>query len=159
MAVRQLPALRGSREGQKMTRATSQMRHFAERLLALEASAQVASATPGAPSVCEKLRPPLATLMGNTGFAALLSRALVLAGVEVPWLLAVRANAGALEGFDEPAAQVGAAQIAEGHVVLVARLLGLLMTFIGEELTLRLVREVWPDLSLDDMNADYRSGA
>jgi hypothetical protein len=34
-------------------------------------------------------------------------------------------------------------------VVLVAQLLGLLVTFIGEDLTLGLVREIWPKLSLD----------
>ena len=38
----------------------------------------------------------------------------------------------------------------------VAQLLGLLVTFIGEELTLRLVREVWPKLSPN--NLDFGKG-
>jgi len=40
----------------------------------------------------------------------------------------------------------------EGRVVLLAQLLGLLVAFIGEDLTLRLVREVWPKLSINDVN-------
>jgi hypothetical protein len=35
-------------------------------------------------------------------------------------------------------------------------LLGLLVAFIGEDLTLRLVREVWPKLSLN--NLDFGKG-
>jgi hypothetical protein len=34
----------------------------------------------------------------------------------------------------------------EGGVVLVAQLLGLLVAFVGERLTLKIVREVWPNL-------------
>jgi hypothetical protein len=46
--------------------------------------------------------------------------------------------------------------IFEGRVVLLAQLLGLLVAFIGEDLTLRLVREVWPKLSLN--NLDFGKG-
>jgi hypothetical protein len=56
-----------------------------------------------------------------------------------------------LEGLDELAAQVDPKEIAEGSIVLVAQLLGLLVAFIGENLTVRLVREVWPKLSLSDL--------
>ncbi len=38
----------------------------------------------------------------------------------------------------------------EAAVAITAHLLGLLVTFIGEPLTLRLVREAWPDASLDE---------
>jgi len=37
-------------------------------------------------------------------------------------------------------------------VTLLAQLLGLLVTFIGEALTVRLVREVWPKVPLDDLD-------
>ena len=101
--------------------------------------------------VTEKLRPHLANLMGNGGFRALLSRALVLATPEVAWLHAVHIKAdGSFEGLDELEASVDPEGIAEGRVVLLAQLLGLLVVFIGESLTLRLVRDVWPKLSLDD---------
>ena len=131
------------------------MRDFAERLIAYETRGNKSSETktPAACLVGEKLRPHLATLMGNVGFRALLSRALALANAEVPWLRAVHVKAdGSLEGLDELEAQVDPDEIFEGCVVLLAQLLGLLVAFIGENLTLRLVREVWPKLSLNDVD-------
>jgi hypothetical protein len=131
------------------------MRDFAERLIAYETRGNNASETknPAAFLVGEKLRPQLATLMGSLGFRALLSRALALATAEVPWLRAVRVKADcSFEGLDEFGAQVDPDEVFEGRVVLLAQLLGLLITFIGEDLTLRLVREVWPKLSLNDLN-------
>ena len=38
----------------------------------------------------------------------------------------------------------------EAVAALAAHLLGLLVTFIGESLALRVVREGWPDASFDD---------
>ena len=131
------------------------MRDFAERLIAYETRGNKSSETktPAACLVGEKLRPHLATLMGNVGFRALLSRALALANAEVPWLRAVHVKAdGSFEGLDELGAQVDPDEIFEGCVVLLAQLLGLLVAFIGENLTLRLVREVWPKLSLNDVD-------
>jgi hypothetical protein len=72
--------------------------------------------------------------MGNTGFHALLSRALALANAEVPWLRAVHVKAdGSLEGLDEPGKRKWTRkEIAEGALFLLAQLLGLLVAFIGE---------------------------
>ena len=39
---------------------------------------------------------------------------------------------------------------ADAAVAIIAHLLGLLVTFIGEPLTLRLVGEAWPDALLDE---------
>ena len=101
--------------------------------------------------VDERLRPHLSILMGKLGFRALISRALVLANAEVPWLRAVHVRTdGSLEGLDELAAQVGPEELFKGNVVLLAQFLGLLVTFVGEDLTLRLVRDVWPKLPLND---------
>ena len=133
------------------------MRNFAERLIAFETRENKSSdtKTPAAWLVSEKLRPHLATLMGNTGFRALLSRALALAHPEAAWLRAVQVRAdGSLEGLDEIDAQVDPDEIFEGCVVLLAELLGLLVAFIGENLTFQLVRDVWPKLSLDDLDFD-----
>jgi hypothetical protein len=137
-----------------MSRATPKMRDLAERLIAFETrdNKSFETKTPAACLVGEKLRPHLATLMGNVGFRALLSRALALANAEVPWLRAVHVKAdGSFEGLDELGAQVDPDEIFEGCVVLLAQLLGLLVAFIGEDLTLRLGREVWPKVSLDDL--------
>ena len=78
-----------------MSRATPKMRDFAERLIAYETRGNNLSETKplAAFLVDEKLRPHLATLMGNVGFRALLSRSLALTNAEVPWLRAVRVKA------------------------------------------------------------------
>jgi hypothetical protein len=135
------------------------MRDLAERLIAYEAKAnKPPKATPPLASlVDERLRPRLAALMGSVGFRALLSRALVSANAEIPWLRAVHVKAdGSLEGLDELEAHVRSDEILEGCVVLLAQFLGLLVTFVGEDLTLRLVRESWPKLPLHEF--DFRKG-
>ena len=131
------------------------MRSLARRLIAYDASQ---SNTPQANysdvfQVCEKLRPQLATLMGSGGFQALLSRSLALASAEVPWMRTLQVKPdGALGGLGELPAQLDLDRFFEGRVVLLAQLLGLLVAFIGENLTLRLVREAWPKVPLNDLN-------
>ena len=134
------------------------MRDFAERLIAYETRGNKSSkTTPTAFLVGEKLRLHLTALMGKVGFRALLSRAHVLANAEVPWLRAVHVKAdGSFGGLDELGAQVASEKIAEGSVVLFAQLLGLLVAFIGGSLTLRLVREMWPKIPLNDL--DFGNG-
>lgn len=142
-----------------MSRATQEMRDLSRCLITYETKNKSSETIPsGSFHVCEKLRPHLATLMGNEGFRALLSRALALANVEVPWLGTVHVKAdGSMEGLNEIKAQVEPEDIAEGSVVVFAQLLGLLVAFIGETLTLRMVREVWPKLpQINDL--DLRKG-
>jgi hypothetical protein len=130
------------------------MRTVAMRLIVHEARGNKPSVAKAAAdfSTCEKLGPHLATLVGNGGYQALLSRALALAQAEVPWLRAVRVKAdGTLEGVETHHAQLGPDKFFEGRVVLFAQLLGLLVAFIGENLTLGLVREVWPNAKLDGL--------
>jgi len=89
--------------------------------------------------VCDKLRHPLTTLAGSAGYRSLLARALTLAKQESPVLKAweVRSD-GSLQGLNGEAAQSGA--------VLIAQIIGLMITFIGEPLTLRLLHDIWLDL-------------
>jgi hypothetical protein len=143
-----------------MSRATPKMREFAERLIAYEMRENGSSEnkTSAAWLVSEKLRPRLAIFMGAVGFQALLFRALILANAEVPWLRAVHVKAdGSFEGLDELGTQVDPKEIFEGCVVLLAQLLGLLVAFIGEDLTLHLTREVWPKKPLDNFDFGKRS--
>ena len=131
------------------------MRHFAKRLTVYERRRNQPSETniPPAFQVCEKLRVHLAIFMGNTGFRELLSCALPRAQAEIPWLGAVKMkDDGALEGLEELNAKRNPDELLEGGVVLVAQLLGLLVAFIGESLTVRFVREVWPTVPLDDLD-------
>jgi hypothetical protein len=136
-----------------MNRATPKMQAFAERLIAAEAMGSnetVANVLPAFGGVVGKLRQPLASLTGEAGFRSLLSRALALARDDVRWLRAVHVKAdGSLECPD--LAQLGKAEIARGEAALVAQLLALLVTFIGEPLTLRLVENVWPEALRDNL--------
>jgi len=127
-------------------------RHLAQRLLTYEAVAGENSEPPasGAFRVCAKLRRPLTALAGVAGFRSLLSRALTLARAEAPSLGAVQIAAdGSLQGQDEFASQSNEEQARDGGVILIAQLIGLLLTFIGEGLTLRLVQDVWPEAVFD----------
>lgn len=142
-----------------MSRITPQTRSFAELLIAFETRAHQLSERkiPGAYYVCQKLRPPLSTLMGAAGFEALLSRALTLGRVEDRWLRNVQVNAdGSLGGWDEAGALADPKATAAGSVVLIANLLALLVAFIGNNLTLRLLRDVWPKLPPNDF--DFGNG-
>lgn len=129
---------------------TPQMRDVAKRLMAYETGITKRSGTETAVAFhcCEKLRSRLTILMGDAGYRALLSR--LLASSEVPWLHAVHVNTdGSLEGLEELDAQLAPAEFFEGRVVLLAQLLGTLVAFIGEDVTLGLVREAWPQVPLN----------
>ena len=136
-----------------MNRATPQMRSFAKRLLATE----IAGMRPGEAAdatlfpVTDKLRPHLTLLMGKGGVRALLARALVLASAEMPWLSAAQVNAnGDLDGLEALAVGLDPTEFFECRVVLLAQLLGLLVAFIGPNLTSRLIGEVWPQVPLKE---------
>jgi hypothetical protein len=136
------------------------MRDFAKLLIAYEAKGNNAlggeNALQAFGRVVAKLRQPLVALTGIGGFRSLLSRALALANAEVRWLNAVHIKAdGSLECPAEMA-QVDKKEIANGEVVLIARLLGLLVTFIGESLTLRLVQDAWPGAPIDDFDSSKK---
>jgi hypothetical protein len=138
-----------------MNQATPPTRDLAMRLIAFDTRKSKAPGiqNPDAFQVCDKLRPHMVTLVGNEAFRALLAHALALAKAEVPALRAVQVKAdGTLEMSDEIRAQIQADKFFEGRVVLLAQLLGLLVAFIGENLTLGLVRETWPKVALDNLH-------
>jgi hypothetical protein len=138
-----------------MNQATPPVRDLAKQLLALEADTNEPTETRAdtALRACEKLRLHLSKLVGVAGFQALLTRALTLATAEIPWLESVQVKAdGALEGFSESVQQQDADAAAAGMAALLGQLFRLLVTFIGADLTLRLVRDMWSDAPLDDIN-------
>lgn len=81
--------------------------------------------------VFEKLRKPLSVLAGTAAYKALISRAQALARTDDP------------SGRDTM----------RGERV-VAQLLNLLIGFIGYPLTLRIVRDIWPDAPSGQANTD-----
>lgn len=92
--------------------------------------------------VSEKLRHPLSTLAGSSGFRSLLARALTLAKAQNPRL--ARCNLkpdGSLDGLGSEDQDV------EAGVILIAQLLELLVTFIGEGLVMNLVLDSWPNFA------------
>ncbi len=100
--------------------------------------------------VCEKLKKSLTRFAGADGWASLLRRSLALARAEYPSLSHITISPdGSLEGLERLATQ-DPKNGAEAGAAIIAQLLGLLVAFIGEPLTLRLVRESWPDASLDE---------
>jgi len=145
-----------------MSTPTLTIRDLARRLIALEVArdASAVAAPPVAVRVCERLRGPLARLAGVAGFRSLISRALALAKAEVHSLAQVQVrDDGSLEGFDEAGHDHASGTGGEAGVVVVAQLLGLLMTFIGAPLTMGLVRDAWPDVSLTGIDAGSGEGS
>ena len=101
---------------------------------------------------CDRLRGPLGKLVGVGGFRSLLSRALALGGKEVSLLRELQIKPdGSLAGLE---AKLDSREAADAEVVLMAQLVGLLVTFIGPALTLQLLQEIWPTLG----DLDFRNG-
>jgi hypothetical protein len=99
----------------------------------------------------DKLVGLLGKLVGVAGSRALLARALSLAKRETEALTPVSVTEdGTLDGFTGKAA--------EGSPVLIAHLIGLVVTFLGEALTLRLLHDVWPDRTASDILFGERNG-
>lgn len=123
------------------------MRELARKLWLAGAHASA----PNRPSlVNENLRHVLTQLTGAEGYASLLRRSVVLVGAEVPALRGAQLGAnGDLEGVEQLLAHatLGREQAA---IAITAQMLELLVTFIGEHLTRRLIREACPETSAND---------
>lgn len=103
----------------------------------------------GVGHVCEKFRISLQELAGNTGYLALLCRAVVLARKEHDLLKDVQLKRSEIIEFefetDNSVAVADKVVLSEAGVFLLSQLLGLLAAFIGESLMMVLVRDIWPD--------------
>jgi len=86
---------------------------------------------------------------------------------EAPSLWAVQiTEGGSLQGLGEFESQLdidkdraGESTADDGGIILIARLLGLLRTFLGEALTLSLLRNAWPGEVFDDRNSEHGRNA
>jgi hypothetical protein len=99
----------------------------------------------------------LAKLVTASGCELLLARAIHLAAVENPFLRSVRAGlvpGMCLEGLRESGPGATFEQMEAGVVAVSAQFIGLLDTFIGEGVTGRLIRDIWPDAPLNLFEAD-----
>ena len=120
-------------------------RVLARSLVAKEAGASSTAlqTEPATVRVYEKLRRQLGSPMGVNGFQALASRALALAKSQSPRLSAVQViENGCLRGFGEVESRTDTDEDGEAGIILIAQLLGLFLTFLGEATTLRLIEDL-----------------
>jgi len=127
-----------------LNKVAPQSREFARRLLECERASGGSSGDTIEVGfrVFEKLRRPLCTLAGTEGFRSLLARALTLAKAEAPALDAVQVKADGILAIEF---QQDLDEIGKCLEILLAHLLELLITFIGQPLTLRLIMDCWPE--------------
>ena len=140
------------------------MRDLARYLLSYEGMSAKSSESMESATLCvyEKLRQSLSAFAGVAAFESLAFRALTRAKSEAPSLRAVQIAAdGSLRGLGEFEPQIdidkdlaGEHPAGEGGTILIDRLLGLLLIFLGEALTLSLLRLAWPGAALDDCNSE-----
>lgn len=133
------------KESIKSMISSQETRELARRLVAYEADARTTAlqTEPATVRVYERLRRQFGAPVGADGFQALASRALALAKSESSRLSAVQITAdGDLRGFSEVESQTGSDENGEGGIILIAQLLGLLLTFLGEATTLRLIEDL-----------------
>ena len=113
------------------------MHELARRMFELSRDPQ--AGVNSAQLVCDKLRSRLTRFAGADGFSALFRRALRLATTEAPGLRAITLKSdGSIQGLDEVQE--------EEALVLVACQLEILVTLIGERLTIRLLADEWREL-------------
>jgi hypothetical protein len=147
--------------------ASPKMRNLAHRLLAYEAVADKASEPMEFATlrVYEKLRKSLSAFAGAAAFESLAFRALTQAKSEAPDLWAVQvAEDGSLQRLGESEPQIDNDKDRAGEypvggeeeVILIARLLDLLLLFLGEALTLSLLWITWPGAAFDEYSTENR---
>ena len=133
--------------------------NVALRQIALKVLAQHAGPAAGAEALAaaahrtyHDLARVSAPLIGQVGVEALTGRALHLARREYPWLVDAREPAPATEPFAQIIVcleRQDPAVATEAAGAVFATFTGLLVTFIGEPLTARLLRKAWPDAFSD----------
>ena len=110
--------------------------------------------------VCAKLQRSLSVLAGVAGFRSVLIRAVALAKVEAPWLSELQISPVGVvilpPGLEE---QLGEAEANRGTAMLIRHLTGLLITLIGEGLTLRLLQDVWPKAVLGESGKENKNSS
>ena len=102
---------------------------------------------------CQKLCARVARLVTTAGSEALLARALSLATIEFPFLAGVQPSPMAdrcLQGLHARVEEVEPAVMRDAATAVLAGIIMLLCSFIGQDLTLGLVRDIWPDVPTDE---------
>ncbi len=102
----------------------------------------------------EKLRIEMQRLVGITGYSTLITHAMTLGRMEDPWLESVVIEPdGSLVWRSDSAQVQDPDPLVSGCETLLARTMELLVIFLGETVTLRLLRNIWPELSQNGSNS------
>jgi hypothetical protein len=99
--------------------------------------------------IFDMLHQLLAVRLGSRGCHALLNYALTLAAKDCPWLASISIGEDAvLDGFQG----LSRSQTYDGGLAILVKIIGLLDTFVGRNLTIRMLHNAWPDvIPMDDM--------
>jgi hypothetical protein len=135
-------------------RETTPLQQLALRVLAQHAgpAADAEALAAAARRAYDDLVRVSAPLIGQVGVDALIGRALHLAQREYPWLAQTRdpeLRTGSIDQIIVCLEQQDPAVAIEAAGAVFGRLTGLLVTFIGEPLTMGLLRVAWPDAFSD----------
>ena len=131
-----------------MRQATPELREQARRLFAREGGGPGDAPGPAGAmeNACQELHRRFDPLIGSEGFSALLRRALSIAAREFPWVAEVGVEDYpncSLRGLAEAARGRDEAEAREAFAFVLANVVWLLVTFIGEDITGSLLRETW----------------
>ena len=131
---------------------------LAWRLLAHEAGDRRGSEeiVEAAEVVCQKLRQHLGKRIGPAGFESLLARALHLSKRQFAFLERAKfeqRGSDCLPGFRESMQGHDPAEVGEGLATLLASFLWLLGQFIGDDMALRQITTLWPEVLIRDVGS------
>jgi hypothetical protein len=131
-----------------MAKTTPVTRELSRQILAQEGNsdAEAGEALKVAQRVLDRMRAHLSNYVGDAGYRAILSRAYGFAKAEDRWL---RETCRMANGTLEFAAADSSKEAVIGVQVVLAHVLALLDALVGEALTLGLMQDVWPALTLD----------
>ncbi len=125
-------------------------RELGEWILAYELALLKDGGSPvaAAERACQRFYRRLSPLVTLGGSQAFLARSLHRAVAEFPFLEGVQAGPTAEEcllGLDPALNDIDATATTAAFTAVLSHMIGLLVTFIGHELTMHAIREVWPE--------------
>jgi len=134
-----------------MNPATEKERNLAWRLLRQVAGSEQSpeGLVEATERVFDRLYRHLGAVVGPAGYAALVARALHLTTRQFAFMGNVRGEARAddfvMDGLRASVLGRDPAEARPSQVTLLANLIALLVTFVGEDLALRLIGQAWPE--------------
>jgi hypothetical protein len=136
-----------------MTNVPASLTDFAQRLFVQEAGGgdRTQDLADAMERACQALHTQLAPLVSGAGFNALFKRAVTLAARDFSFLAAIGPMTTpncSLDGLRQAVEGREPREVADALAAILANFIWLLVIFLGENLGLRKVHEVWPDVPL-----------